>query len=443
MKYKRLIMIKIILVLILLLSVTVVFAKSTITSTNKSDVTHGQNINVHGIDFGFKNVAQPIRYETFENENMQIGQSLDEVPAGEKWWSSRTPLETTFDNKAAIPAGSVVATRHQFSKKHIRWHSVDPTNKGMGNSGWFYRENIGFKNTKKAYVNLWVYVDIVSCDQSGKYPSSAWQQKFFTLGASEVHSSMPFFSANFFVNEDGVRLWRPSVSKHEPLYVPETHYPQEGFWVNVVLMYKDSDINVENGESYFSCSTTPLGALPYHKFSHKQAWPYPDYIITRTDENQDFVDSLQLGYLTVNGLLESNTYWDDVYIDNSWARVEIGDQQIYDECTHREMQIPTSWSNNSIEISINQGAFQDGGMVYLFVVDEDGTPSEGYPIKINNSIENPSNFDVNEDGTVNVQDVVICINTILGITAGEADVNSDGNTNTQDVIAIVNEILDN
>lgn len=49
--------------------------------------------------------------------------------------------------------------------------------------------------------------------------------------------------------------------------------------------------------------------------------------------------------------------------------------------------------------------------------------------------------DVNRDGVVNIQDVILCVNIILGISDGSADVNMDEDTDVQDLIEIVNEIL--
>ena len=69
--------------------------------------------------------------------------------------------------------------------------------------------------------------------------------------------------------------------------------------------------------------------------------------------------------------------FDDVYYDFSRARVEIGDASSYEGCTIREIQPPTSWSDTSITITVNQGSFADGENVYLFVVDADGIPSAG------------------------------------------------------------------
>src|SRR5439155_609331 len=38
-------------------------------------------------------------------------------------------------------------------------------------------------------------------------------------------------------------------------------------------------------------------------------------------------------------------YWESVYIDKSWARVEVGDNANYNSCTHREILIPSAWSD--------------------------------------------------------------------------------------------------
>jgi hypothetical protein len=68
----------------------------------------------------------------------------------------------------------------------------------------------------------------------------------------------------------------------------------------------------------------------------------------------------------------SFTYWDDVYVDFTQARVEIGDAATYDGCSHREIQIPTEWSDTSITITVNGGSFVDGAAVYLYVADATG-----------------------------------------------------------------------
>ena len=48
------------------------------------------------------------------------------------------------------------------------------------------------------------------------------------------------------------------------------------------------------------------------------------------------------------GIGDSYAYWDDVYIDTTQARVEIGDAPTYAASRHREIQLPTAWSDSSI-----------------------------------------------------------------------------------------------
>ena len=51
--------------------------------------------------------------------------------------------------------------------------------------------------------------------------------------------------------------------------------------------------------------------------------------------------------------------------------------------------------------------------------------------------------DLNYDGSLNVQDVVIMINMILGNIESDliADINNDGGINIQDVVILINSIL--
>ena len=50
-----------------------------------------------------------------------------------------------------------------------------------------------------------------------------------------------------------------------------------------------------------------------------------------------------------------------------------------------ENQIPTSWSNTSISISVNLGRFTAGQTAYLFVIDSSGSGNAaGFPIVVGN-----------------------------------------------------------
>ena len=73
--------------------------------------------------------------------------------------------------------------------------------------------------------------------------------------------------------------------------------------------------------------------------------------------------------------------FDQVYVDTTRARVEIGDNAVWASCTHREIQIPTAWADGAISVTVNQGIFADE-TAYLFVVDDAGVASDGYEIAV-------------------------------------------------------------
>ncbi len=93
--------------------------------------------------------------------------------------------------------------------------------------------------------------------------------------------------------------------------------------------------------------------------------------------------------------------YDDIFLNYTKARVEIGNAPTWTDSTVREIQIPTSWSSSSISVKLNKGAFQTGSTAYLFVVDSDGSVSNGYPITIGTSgsgtqLSAPQNFHISQ-----------------------------------------------
>jgi hypothetical protein len=76
-------------------------------------------------------------------------------------------------------------------------------------------------------------------------------------------------------------------------------------------------------------------------------------------------------------------YYTDIYVDTSWARVEIGDAATYVACRHREIQPVTAWSQTSLTIDVNQGSFATGATAYVYVTDANGVVNaNGYRITI-------------------------------------------------------------
>ena len=122
-----------------------------------------------------------------------------------------------------------------------------------------------------------------------------------------------------------------------------------------------------------------------------------------------------LGLMHDHGSLNSGEYhhmWvDDLYIDNTMARVEIGNSSTWATCTVKVIQIPhTSWGDTSIQITINRGSFGKTAEAWLYVVAADGTVSDndtgtagaqGYPIQFGDEVVKTSTWNV--PGTVRVR----------------------------------------
>ena len=323
-------------------------------SSTSGTWSHGNSVTIAGTGFGSKSTAAPIRWETFEDGT--VGTNVTTTG----YWSAESPAQTLFDDDSNI------STRHSNSDQHIRWDG----NGWPGSTGKFYKDDIGFANTGKAYVNLWLYMDFISGE--GELPTG-WQVKLFRIHGDSNHTSKPLFYSNLMTDDDQtVSYWVCGVYNTSSIY-PGADWMEEHYWVNMVMEYKDStSINTADGEAHFY-SSRPNHTSAYYKGSKTS-------VTTRDSTVTNYVDCLSMGYLVTNGGDYADTYWDDVYIDNSWARVEIGDSSTYANCTHREMQIPSAWSGTSVTVTVNQGSHSSFTGKYLFVVDEEGNVSSGYAL---------------------------------------------------------------
>jgi hypothetical protein len=79
-------------------------------------------------------------------------------------------------------------------------------------------------------------------------------------------------------------------------------------------------------------------------------------------------------------------YFSDIYMDNTAARVVLGNNELLSSSTIIEPQIPSAWSTNSISVNVNLGKFSAGQTAYLFVVDANGVRNaKGFAITVGGS----------------------------------------------------------
>ena len=78
----------------------------------------------------------------------------------------------------------------------------------------------------------------------------------------------------------------------------------------------------------------------------------------------------------------TNTFGlDDIYVDNTWARVMIGNAPTWAASTVHDIEIPTAWSGNSISVVLHNDSLPNFSGAYLYVFDSNGSVNQnGYPL---------------------------------------------------------------
>ena len=109
--------------------------------------------------------------------------------------------------------------------------------------------------------------------------------------------------------------------------------------------------------------------------------------ILQFDGNLRFLETAEqwqyalFGGAAVDGM-DIDVWWDDVFIQvGGMQRVEIGDDPVWANCTHREIQYPIAWATDEITVTVNRGSFAADATAYLFVVDANGDASAGKEIE--------------------------------------------------------------
>ena len=337
-------------------------ARPQINGLSDANLTTGESITITGLHFGVKDSASPLKWDDFES-----GSDGHDIGALSDWASWGIGINAPkYTSGSPNRPGSNLCSEHKMG----------PGDYSLRNSRikWWTNEN-----TDKLYVSFWTRFNfgrnIVDDDNS-------YQLKFWRLSETETSD----WNGNLCI---GTSNWKHDVG--EPTEYANHYYwvrtggdvgfgggdyysppLEEDVWFRIEMQVKQSDMNVPNGgfSVWHSMSSGPI-------INVASNW---DALTREVPEKLKAISLGEwLGNLTDG---ETEMYYDDVYFDNSWARVEIGDNQDFDSCTHREIQIPTAWSESSIAFTVNQGAYSNGDTAYLFVVDAEGNPSNGYPITL-------------------------------------------------------------
>jgi hypothetical protein len=310
-------------------------------------VTNNQTISISGTGFGAKGTAAPLVWEDFADG------ALD-------------PNLPTRNGAVVINSDNL---RHAFSSKNAR------SNYKTG--GYYFGYDAA--TAPKWFVQYWIKLAA-----NWRWGSSSYgggddglaNIKFFRMfpSGSRTYANVGY-SAHGFTGGDLLRFVENGVSKYLGLDTQSFFTPNA--WHNVQVEYgENSGAGQANGtmrlwiDGVLRDSTTTLDTNPTADGSAVNKRPY---II-------GFYDSWSPSDAPVSNMY---AYYGDIYVDNSWARVELGNAATYAACTHREMLLPSAWSAGAITARVAQGSFAAGQPAYVYVVDSAGrVNATGYRVTI-------------------------------------------------------------
>ncbi|KAA0890513.1 hypothetical protein [Oryzomonas rubra] len=329
-----------------------VFATPSITSV-AGTVVDRQSVTVNGTSFGTKSPVAPYFWDTVDNQSSYSGLSNGAtVPAGPSYpWLSNNGI--THGNPVTINKSAPLRGPRTANYLSGKAGSGATSNASGMTLGYPSATHVDSNHT---YVTYWLYKN---------------------------YSDSTVTASNKFMRMNSSSAW-PGI--------------YEASWTTNVGCYV-YDVNTS---SYIS-GTTNAGAGNVHfwpSWPAQSTWGRMETIVDSTTPafttglvGGGYVTltssggmSANLGYVDgigwdVDQAVTGGVYWGEVYIDTTWARVEICDSSTKAASSHCEIQIPqTTWNDSQLQIQVNQGSFANGSTAYLFVVDANNVASPGKQI---------------------------------------------------------------
>lgn len=361
--------------------------------TDIDSISHGKLATITGVAFGTKKTPAPLKFETFENKDNGGASTVDApVPVELSYWIGRGGFYG--DGKSRDMTISDTFKRHSSSNRAAKSY-LATLNGVPTHSQQIWHNGIGFNKTGKVYANMWIHWEWV-VSPTYKTADTYYQVKAFNISTSHDSAGNPVrpylteFTHFYYDLPKATVTNTQNMHRNGRVTHPDqTFYynnnsipPNFSGWVNVVLLSEpgtnDNNGIISDGWRIIEISSPSL-ATPYQT----KAETNKNYLDDET-KGINPIDSLKIGWFLGNNIQTGSMslYYDDIYLDNTFARVEIGNNQTYINCTHREIQPPISWNDDKIQITANVAAFSSNDDLFLFVFNEKNMAisSSGYKL---------------------------------------------------------------
>lgn len=309
------------------------------------ELSHGQQIVISGYSFGTKIPAAPLLWDTFE-----YGSNGDDLSNYPNW---------TMYGGAGATHGGFISTASSYSGTRAAYNRVT----GADSSCDFCTSYATFSPSLTVYYS-YMSRYVVTGDKYVVFKNGR-------INASPNHyngAGTTYFSNN---SSDWYSDATTSggVEWHSGLNSPS--------WTRHEIYREDSDPGVANGRVTMSIGNTVVRDNTN--------------VVTRTSaQGSMYHDNIILGMMFANARNDGDhrAWIDDVYVDNTRARLELCTGSTWANRTSCNIQIPVDWSDTSIRATVNTSGFTSGQNAYLYVVDRNNVVSGGYPVVIDGVANN-------------------------------------------------------
>jgi hypothetical protein len=312
------------------------FAQPTITGFSGSAVKDSI-VQISGTGFGTKSPAAPVLYANFSSDINPS--SLGRLRS----WAETACF--VWDSTNGVGGGGVAKTDSSCAVSAYGAMYVDLSSIGFYPNALSQNFYI-FRNRKKAYTG-----DV-------------------NLKSMEFNKKGSYGTADLIYNHSSNQWITQGLTPSSYFYVSDTPNNQ---WTMEELV---AQTGTSNGSQALKFDWYVNGSLA-------GSLSNGDICLRDDSNNMDFVAVAYHGDYNASSGKMGLEYFDNLYLDNTWSRVILGDAATLASCTHREIQVPTAWSANAVSISFNPGSFQQGQTAYLYVIDSSNVfNSKGFAVTI-------------------------------------------------------------
>lgn len=317
-------------------------------SGGSGGVAHGDTHVIQGSGFGTRATAEPLLWDDFEAGTEAAAIDGAAPAIGNPWggWSSG----------GVDPSYGSANPRHPRSTRHS-FHDLD----SVSQYNCSLAQSLTATSGDRIYLSYWWRYESTGTEWTDNlkpwviYDDAGQGQQY-------VGMSVPGDGLRSGGNADSPTLWGGIGQQ-----------TLDGQWIRWEEELEVSSANQADGERHCRVHTTSPAQI-------EQQWSTDAH---QTHAGADW-DNIDLGtYQTQDSRspgARCTFQIDDVYIDRSWARVELGDSAEFANCTHREVQVPSAWSDGEVTITINQGSFSSLDGLHLFVIDSDRQVVHAQPL---------------------------------------------------------------